>query len=260
MLDLFYDKLQDSSGVAAIIISVAFMLFSGYAMTRITKKLHLPNVTAYIVAGILLGPYCFKIVPSALVEGMDFIADIALAFIAFGTGEFFRVSALKKNGLKVVVITVLESLMASALIFVVTFFLLRLDLTFSIVLAALAAATAPASTVMTIRQTGAKGDFVDTLLQVVALDDVVGLIAYSIAISVALAAKTGRFSAGSIIQPILVNFGVLLLGGLFGGLMKLPCLLSAGSVPCWMYRLYWAACPWAWSILILRRTISCSSS
>lgn len=218
MLDFFYDKLQDSSGVAAIIISVAFMLFSGYAMTRITKKLHLPNVTAYIVAGILLGPYCFKIVPPALVEGMDFIADIALAFIAFGTGEFFRVSALKKNGLKVVVITVLESLMASALIFVVTFFLLHLDLTFSIVLAALAAATAPASTVMTIRQTGAKGDFVDTLLQVVALDDVVGLIAYSIAISVALAA---RFSAVSIIQPILVNFGVLLLGGLFGGLMKL---------------------------------------
>lgn len=221
MLDLFYDKLQDSSGVAAIIISVAFMLFSGYAMTRITKKLHLPNVTAYIVAGILLGPYCFKIVPPALVEGMDFIADIALAFIAFGTGEFFRISVLKKNGLKVVVITVLESLMASALIFVATFFLLRLDLTFSIVLAALAAATAPASTVMTIRQTGAKGDFVDTLLQVVALDDVVGLIAYSIAISVALAAKTGRFSAVSIIQPILMNLGVLLLGGLFGGLMKL---------------------------------------
>lgn len=221
MLDLFYDKLQDSSGVAAIIISVAFMLFSGYAMTRITKKLHLPNVTAYIVAGILLGPYCFKIVPPALVEGMDFIADIALAFIAFGTGEFFRIATLKKNGLKVIVITVLESLMASVLIFVVTFFLLRLDLTFSIVLAALAAATAPASTVMTIRQTGAKGDFVDTLLQVVALDDVVGLIAYSIAISVALAAKTGRFSAVSIIQPILVNFGVLILGGLFGGLMKL---------------------------------------
>jgi len=193
MLDLFYDKLQDSSGVAAIIISVAFMLFSGYAMTRITKKLHLPNVTAYIVAGILLGPYCFKIVPSALVEGMDFIADIALAFIAFGTGEFFRVSALKKNGLKVVVITVLESLMASALIFVVTFFLLRLDLTFSIVLAALAAATAPASTVMTIRQTGAKGDFVDTLLQVVALDDVVGLIAYSNAISKYHTTHTGKF-------------------------------------------------------------------
>lgn len=221
MLNSFYEKLQDSSTVATIIISVAFMLFSGYAMTRITKKLRLPNVTAYILAGILLGPYCFKIVPVPLVEGMDFIADIALAFIAFSTGEFFRISTLKKNGLKVVVITVLESLLASVLIFIVTFFLLRLDLTFSIVLAALAAATAPASTVMTIRQTGAKGDFVDTLLQVVALDDVVGLIAYSIAISVALAAKTGKFSAVSIIEPILMNFGVLLLGGLFGGLMKL---------------------------------------
>lgn len=221
MLNSFYEKLQDSSTVATIIISVAFMLFSGYAMTRITKKLRLPNVTAYILAGILLGPYCFKIVPVPLVEGMDFIADIALAFIAFSTGEFFRISTLKKNGLKVVVITVLESLLASVLIFMVTFFLLRLDLTFSIVLAALAAATAPASTVMTIRQTGAKGDFVDTLLQVVALDDVVGLIAYSIAISVALAAKTGKFSAVSIIEPILMNFGVLLLGGLFGGLMKL---------------------------------------
>lgn len=221
MLDFLYEKLQDSSMVAVIIISVAFMLFSGYAMTRITKRLHLPNVTAYILAGILLGPYCFKIVPVSLVEGMDFIADIALAFIAFSTGEFFRVSVLKKNGLKVVVITVLESLLASALIFVVTFLVLRLDLTFSIVLAALAAATAPASTVMTIRQTGAKGDFVDTLLQVVALDDVVGLIAYSIAISVALAAQTGHFSAGSIARPILVNIGVLLLGGLFGCLMKL---------------------------------------
>ncbi|MDE6639670.1 MAG: cation:proton antiporter [Acetatifactor sp.] len=221
MLNSFYEKLQDSSTVATIIISVAFMLFSGYAMTRITKKLRLPNVTAYILAGILLGPYCFKIVPASLVEGMDFIADIALAFIAFSTGEFFRISTLKKNGLKVVVITVLESLLASVLVFTVTFFLLHLDLTFSIVLAALAAATAPASTVMTIRQTGAKGDFVDTLLQVVALDDVVGLIAYSIAISVALAAKTGEFSVVSILKPILVNFGVLLLGGLFGWVMKL---------------------------------------
>lgn len=221
MLDFLYEKLQDSSMVAVIIISVAFMLFSGYAMTRITKKLHLPNVTAYILAGILLGPYCFKIVPVSLVEGMDFIADIALAFIAFSTGEFFRVSVLKKNGLKVVIITVLESLLASALIFGVTFLVLGLDLTFSIVLGALAAATAPASTVMTIRQTGARGDFVDTLLQVVALDDVVGLIAYSIAISVALAAQTGHFSAGSIARPILVNIGVLLLGGLFGCLMKL---------------------------------------
>ena len=79
------------SPVAQIIISIALMLFSGYAMTRITKRLHLPNVTAYILAGIFLGPYCLKLVPVTIIEGMDFIADIALAFIAFSTGEFYRV-------------------------------------------------------------------------------------------------------------------------------------------------------------------------
>ena len=74
--------------------SLALMLICGFAMTRITKKLRLPNVTAYIVAGILMGPYCLYLVPKGLIEGMDFIADIALAFIAFSTGEFFRFSTL----------------------------------------------------------------------------------------------------------------------------------------------------------------------
>lgn len=213
--------LQDTSSVAQIIITIALMLFSGYAMTRLTKRLRLPNVTAYILAGILLGPFCLNLVPTQIVEGMDFIADIALAFIAFSTGEFFRLATLRKSGAKVVVITVLESCMASVLVFIVTYFLLGVDLTFSVVLCALAAATAPASTMMTIRQTGAKGDFVDTLLQVVALDDVVGLIAYSVAISIALSAQSGIFSVSSILQPLAVNAGVFLLGGVFGVLMRL---------------------------------------
>ena len=89
------------------------------------------------------------------------------------------------------------------------------------VLSALASTTAPASTVMTIRQTGAKGDFVNTLLQVVALDDVFGLVAYSIAISAAISANSGSFSLSSIISPIIFNLLVLLLGGLFGVFMKL---------------------------------------
>lgn len=220
MFQSLYDNLQTSPQVATIIISVALMLISGFAMTRITKRLRLPNVTGYILAGILIGPYCLNLIPSAMVEGMDFIADIALAFIAFSTGEFFRLSTLKKSGGKVVVITVLEACMASALVFVMTYFILHLDLTFSVVLSALAAATAPASTMMTIRQTGAKGDFVETLLQVVALDDVVGLIAYSIAISIALASQSGVFSMGSVLSPIAINLGVLALGGAFGLLMK----------------------------------------
>ena len=223
MLSGLHEALAGTSQVASIIISVAFMLLFGFAMTRITKLLKLPNVTAYILAGILIGPYCLGLIPQRIIDGMDFLSDIALAFIAFSTGEFFRFSTLKKSGARVMVITVCEALLASVVVFIVTFFVLRLDLAFSIVLAALASATAPASTVMTIRQTGAKGDFVDTLLQVVALDDIVGLVAYSIAISVAVSSKTGAgaFHVWDIIRPLLINIGVFALGGVFGFLMKL---------------------------------------
>ena len=221
MINSLYKTFNITSPVAGIIISVALMLITGFAMTRITKRLRLPNVTAYILSGVLLGPYALNLVPQDIVEGMDFLNDIALAFIAFSTGEFFRFSTLKKNGGKVVVITVLEACLASVIVFIVSFFILGLDINFSLVLGALASATAPASTVMTIRQTHAKGDFVDTLLQVVALDDVVGLVAYSAAISVALANASGHFSAGSVLKPIGLNLLVFAIGCLFGLILKL---------------------------------------
>lgn len=223
MLEALRSVIASSSTVASTIISIAFMLFFGFAMTRITKKLKLPNVTAYILAGILLGPFCLRIIPNDIITGMEFLADIALAFIAFSTGEFFRFETLKKNGLKVFIITLLEALIASVFVFVLTYFILDLDLAFSLVLSALASATAPASTVMTIRQTGAKGDFVDTLLQVVALDDVIGLILYSVAISVALAIApgAGSFDVLNIVKPIFMNLLVLIIGAFFGVLMKI---------------------------------------
>jgi len=207
--------------VSDIIIPIALMLFSGYALTRVTKRLRLPNVTAYIVAGIIIGPYCLNLVDKNIIEGTDFIADIALAFIAFSTGEFFKFSTLKKNGMKVVIITFWEAFMASLLVFILSFYILNLNLPFSLVLSALASATAPASTVMTIRQTGAKGDFVNTLLQVVALDDVFGLIAYSVAISISISLNSGKLNISSILSPIVFNILVLILGGSFGVLMKL---------------------------------------
>lgn len=206
---------------AGVIISVALMLFAGFAMTRVTKLLRIPDVTAYIIAGILLGRYCFGLVPQDIAEGMDFIADIALAFIAFGAGEYFRFGELKKSGLRVTVITVFESLIASLFVFIAAYFMLGLDAGFSAVLAALAAATAPASTVVTIRQTGASGNFVRTLLQVVALDDAVGLIAYSIAVSVSMALGSGGLDAWSVAKPLLANMFVLLLGCGFGYLLRL---------------------------------------
>lgn len=222
LVELVRNAMEENSA-AATIISIAVMLFLGFAMTRVTKRIKLPNVTAYILTGILLGPYCLGVVPTRIIEGMDFLSDIALAFIAFSTGEFFRLPALRKNGLRVVVITVFEACMATVLVFLVCYCLLGVNLSFSIVLSALAAATAPASTLMTIRQTGAHGDFVDTLLQAVALDDVVGLIEYSAAISLALAAAGGAQASGAagVIRPIAINLGVLLLGGVFGLFLKL---------------------------------------
>ena len=103
--------------------------------------------------------------------------------------------------------------MASIFVFILSFSVLKMDFGFALVLSALASTTAPASTVMTIRQLGAKGDFVNTLLQVVALDDVFGLVAYSMSISLAVAGKSGSFQISAVVIPILVNIFVLLLGG-----------------------------------------------
>ena len=141
MLTPFYEKLHITDTVSVIIVSIALILICGFAATRVTKRLRLPNVTAYIVAGILIGPYCLNLVPGNVIDGMDFIADIALAFIAFSTGEFFKFDTLKKSGAKVMVITVFEAILASVLVFIITFFVLGLELNFSIVLAALASAT-----------------------------------------------------------------------------------------------------------------------
>ena len=155
MLNQIYYHSGNTSAVTTVIIPIALMLFLGFAMTRITKQLKLPNVTAYILTGILIGPYCLNLIPPNFIQGTDFLADIALAFIAFSVGEFFKLSTLKKNGLKSAIITLFEALMASLAVFIMTYFILHLDMAFSIVLAALASATAPASTIMTIRQTGA---------------------------------------------------------------------------------------------------------
>ena len=212
---------EGNASIPVTIISIALMLAAGFLMTRITKKLRLPNVTAYIVGGILCGPYVLNLIPSTVIEGTAFLPDIALAFIAFSTGEFFRISALKKNGGKVITITLLEACGAAVLVFLVSKFVLGLSFAFSVVLGALATATAPASTIMTIRQTGAKGDFVETLLQVVALDDVVCLVLYSVSISLATAVvSSSGFQISSVLIPLGKNMLLLALGGFFGLLLK----------------------------------------
>ncbi|MDD6994721.1 MAG: cation:proton antiporter [Candidatus Borkfalkiaceae bacterium] len=216
-----YEKLQATSPVSAVILAIAVILAAGFLMTRLTKPLRLPNVTAYIVAGILIGPFCLKAVPQNVIKDSAFVSDIALAFIAFSAGEFFRVSSFRGKEKQLLVITLFEALIASLFVFVLTFFVLKLGLAFSLVLAALASATAPASTLMTIRQTGAKGDFVDTLISVVALDDVVSLFAFSVAISVAMASVSGVVESKTVLLPFAYNLLMIALGGAMGYLLKL---------------------------------------
>ena len=213
----FYERFASGSNVPEDILSISIMLLMGFLVTRITKKLKLPNVTAYIVAGILIGPYVLNLISDRFINATAFLPDIALAFIAFGIGEFFKLDTLKKSGVKVFIITVFEALMSTLLVLLLCLYVFRLPLAFSTVLAALAAATAPASTMMTIRQTKAKGEFVDILLQVVALDDIVGLIAYSVAISIATSHLAGNsISISGSLIPFFINIGVLILGGIFG--------------------------------------------
>ena len=222
MLNAIHQALQGLSPVAAAIVTIAIMLFAGFLMTRIAKPLRIPNVSAYIIAGILIGPFVLDLVPANIISGTEFIPDIALAFIAFSTGEFFRFSVLKQSGAKTVVIMAMEASMASVLVFLLAKVVLQLPLAFAIVLAALASVSSLTSTMMTIRQTGAKGDFVTTLLQVVALDNIFSLFLYGIAISIATTVITGNnsFNAWDILKPILVNLAVMLVGCVFGVLMK----------------------------------------
>lgn len=218
----FSEWLAGAGGATAAMVSVAVMMLFGFGFTRITKLLKLPNVTGYVLAGIVIGPYCLDMIPPSVIEGTDFLSDIALSFIAFGVGEFFRISTLRRCGGKTVVITLFEALAASAAVFAVSFWALGLDLGFSLVLAALASATAPASTMMTIRQTRARGEFVDVLLQVVAYDDGVSLVAYAAAIAVVGAlGAAGSVSAGSVLLPVLYNIAALVLGAAFGFLLKI---------------------------------------
>lgn len=222
MLTPLYERIGDTAPGAVIIISVALMIFFGFAMTRITKRLRLPNVTAYIISGIIIGPSCLDLIPSEIISGTDFLSDIALAFISFGVGEFFKLKNLKKNMVKIIIITLFEALVSSLVVFVLFRFVLQMNFVLSLVLAALASATAPASTIMTIRQTGAKGDFVETLLQVIALDNVIALLAYSISISVALSfgVEQSGFDAEVILMPIVKNIIALAIGAVLGFVMK----------------------------------------
>ena len=206
-----------------VMLSLAIILLCGFLFTRFTKKLRLPNVTAYLLAGIAIGPHVLGLIPTNIVDGLDFVTDVALAFIAFGVGRYFKWEILRKSGKEVLVITLLEALGAAVLITLVMYYLFHLSLAFSLLLGAIGSATAPASTIMTIRQYHAKGKFVDLILQVVALDDAVALVAFSVATAVTSATVSGQpgITVAEIALPILSNLLAVAGGLVFGWLLHL---------------------------------------
>ena len=214
--------------------SVFFVLFlflsSGELAALAVRRLRLPNVTGYLLAGILIGPWVLHLVSEEMIEQMGFVTDLALAFIAFGAGRYFRLSKLRQRGGSILIITLFESLVAGALIFFVFWALFDYSVSFSLLLGAIGCATAPASTLMTIRQYKAKGRFVDTLLQIVALDDAVALIAFSISAACLAAVEgTGGLSTETVLLPVLYNLVGVLLGALCGVLLHLIADRPQGS-------------------------------
>lgn len=213
----FYTSLNEST---LVLLSLSIILFAGFLLTRLTKRLHLPNVSGYILAGVLIGPQVASLVPAHILSHMGFISDVALAFIAFGVGKFFKKEGLMKTGWKVVIVTLWESVLAGILITLSMRFLFHLSWDFCLILGAIATATAPASTMMTIRQYRAKGDFVNILLQVVALDDVVCLLIFSVVVAVINAGRSGHVRAGDVLLPIFYNIAALGIGFLCGYLLS----------------------------------------
>lgn len=220
--------IQQLNQETKVLLVLSIILFSGFIMTRLTNTLNMPKVSGYILAGILIGPCCLDFIPHDTISSMGFISDIALAFIAFGVGKFFKKEVIMKTGKRIIVITFSEALVAGILVTFLLKVLFRLDWGFALILGAIATATAPASTMMTINQYKAKGEFVNTLLQIVALDDVVCLLAFSIVSAVINGLASGKLSVGDIVIPIVYNL-VFIAVGVFCGYFLSRLLIPARS-------------------------------
>ena len=212
------------------LLALSIAMFAGLIMSRLTKLWNLPAVTAYLVAGIIIGPYCLGqlgipglgFVSAEDVKSYSLISDVALGFIAIAMGNEFRLSELKKIGKQAVVIAVFQAVVATIFVDIALIALHfampdKLPISCAITLGAVATATAPAATLMVVKQYKAEGPLTKMLLPVVALDDVVGLIVFAISFGVARALQSGQVSLISVIvNPIVEVVVSLALGGLLG--------------------------------------------
>lgn len=217
------------TSTASILLSLSIALLSGLLLSRLVKKLQLPAVTAYLIAGVLIGPFMLGTlnipgigITAEQIEGFGIISDLALGFIAFAMGNEFRLTQLKKIGKQATLIGVFQAIFTCIVVDIVLIGLHLLmpdvlTLPAAIVLGAVATATAPAATLMVVKQYKAKGPVTDVLLPVVALDDAVGLVVFAISFGVAKSLSLGSVDILSIIlEPLLEVVLSLVLGFIMG--------------------------------------------
>ena len=222
------------SQTTSILLSLSIALLAGLLLSRLAKKVQLPAVTAYLVAGVLIGPFllgAFNIpgigITTEQLHGFGIISDVALGFIAFAMGNEFRLAELKKIGKQATVIGIFQAvftcLVVDAILIGLHFLMPQhLSLSAAIVLGAVATATAPAATLMVVRQYKAKGPLTNILLPVVALDDAVGLVVFAISFGIAKSINTGSVDLLSIVlEPVLEVVLSLVLGFIMGLLFTL---------------------------------------
>lgn len=204
-----------------ILAYMSLVIITGLLFGKLAKKFNLPNVTGYLLGGLLIGPLIslsgFDLVPEGILEEMHVIAEIALGFIAFSIGTEFQLSYFKRVGKLPVVIAIFESLFA----ILVVFFLLILfgfEFKFSLVLSAIAAATAPAATIMVIKQYKAKGEVTENLLSVVAIDDATAIVFFGLFVAIAKSiGNTGESNlAWMILKPFIEILASLGIGAFMG--------------------------------------------
>ena len=217
------------------LLVIGIAMFAGLLLSRLTSRLNLPDVTSYLVAGLLVGPLVLGRlgVPGlgfdsfAFVEQMGLVCDAALGFIAFSIGSEFRVSALRKIGRQATVIAIFQALTATVLVdlaLIGLHFALgdKLPVSTCLILGAIATATAPAATLMVVNQYKAKGPLTDILMPIVALDDAVGLIVFAVSKGIAKALIGGELSVFSVlVDPTIEILGSLLLGAALGWVFSL---------------------------------------
>ncbi|MDO4753790.1 MAG: cation:proton antiporter [Bacillota bacterium] len=200
-----------------ILQHLAVVIAASLLFSKILGKLRFPDVTGYLIGGIIIGPMVLNLIPKDAVHGLEIISEVALAIIAYSIGSEMKLSALKKTGKGVLLITFLEVFMAFLVVFLSLWLVFKQDFSFSIVLGSIACATAPAATLLVIRQYKAKGPVVDTLIPVVALDDAFCIIAFGICSSIAQAIIGGEtISALALVEPVKEILLSTLLGFVYG--------------------------------------------